>query len=349
MTKFIKIILLAALTASLILTGCANGASTAVSTEAAAAATEANTVAAPATEAATAAATEAPTAAEHSGKLVIYAPATASSIPVLMAAGKLNNAEVTLYTNQSQANTLFLRGDVDILVSGLSVGVDLYKNDAPVQMINSFVSGLSYVVTYGKQVSSLADLKGQEIYIPFEGSPIEEVTAFLAEKAGLTYKEDLKPVYAQFDSSIQLLKEGKAQAVVLPEPNVTLVEGQPNIYVSISLYDAWNKATGTSDGYPQVGSFVNSTWAADHAAEISAFNAALQDAIDNVQNDPQTAIAAVSSNYKLTAGQLLSSLNRTRYHLLTGQDMQDAIDNYYQVIGKPLDEKYSAFYYLAAQ
>ena len=282
-------------------------------------------------------------------KLVIYAPASASSIPVIIAASKLPDAELTLYTDQSQANTLFLRGDVDILVSGLSVGVDMYKNDAPVQMVNSFVSGLSYLVTYGIHASSLADLKGQQIYIPFEGSPIDEVTEFLATKSGLKYKQDLIPVYAPFDSSIQMLKDGQTTAVVLPEPNVTLVASVPNVYISFSYFDAWNAATGTTNGYPQVGTFVNSTWAAEHGDQISAFNSALGNAILATQTDAATAVNSVKDQYKMSSELLLQSLGRTRYNLLSGQEMVDAVNNYYQVIGKPLDEKYSAFYYLAAK
>lgn len=292
------------------------------------------------------AATPATTAADT---LVIYAPASTSSIPVIIAASKLKNVELQLYTNQSQANTLFLRGEVSILVTGLSVGLDLYKNGAPVQMANSFVSGLSYLVTYGKQVSSLSELKGQEIYIPFEGSPIEEATAYLAGKEGLVWKTDLTPVYSPFDSSIELLKQGKAQAVVLPEPNVTLVEGQPNIYISLSYFDEWNKYTGSESGYPQVGSFVSPEWAKAHPQQIAAFNRALADAIQYVEDNPADAVAAVKDHFKLPAEKLLRSLNRTHYALVTGTDLQTTLDEYYQVIGKPLDENDTAFYYFPAQ
>lgn len=293
--------------------------------------------------------TDESTSSANTGKLVVYAPASTSSIPVILAASKLKNIELTLYTNQSQANTLFLRGDVSILVTGLSVGVDLFKNGAPVQLANSFVSGLSYLVTYGKQVNDWADLKGQQIYLPFAGSPIEEATTYLAQQAGLKYGVDLRPVYSPFDSSVQLLKEGKAAAVVLPEPNVTLVEGQPDVFISLSYFDEWNKATGSDQGYPQVGSFVNSGWASSHAADIETFNQVLGEAISSVENDPAAAVKSVSSYYKLSPDLLLKSLNRTRYNLMVGQEMEDAISNYYQVIGKPLDEKFTDFYFLPAQ
>jgi NitT/TauT family transport system substrate-binding protein len=334
MKKLLKVFILVTIISGLLLTGCAPAVQTTTPT--------ATVVNAPTstTESTTAASTD---------KLVIYAPASTSSIPVILAASKLKNVELTLYTNQSQANTLFLRGDVSILVTGLSVGVDLFKNGAPVQMTNSFVSGLSYLVTYGKKVNSWADLKGQQIYLPFAGSPIEEATTYLAEQAGLKYGTDLTPVYSPFDSSVVLLKEGKATAVVLPEPYVTLVEGQPNVNISLSYFDEWNKAAGNKQGYPQVGSFVNSTWAKTHTAEITEFNQALGEAITSVENDPATAVKSVSSYYKLTPELLLKSLSRTRFNLTVGQEMQESIANYYQTIGKPLDEKYTDFYFLSAK
>jgi NitT/TauT family transport system substrate-binding protein len=283
---------------------------------------------------------------KEAGILSIYAPASTSSIPVILAASKMKNVSLTLYTNQAQANTLFLRGDASILVTGLSVGVDMVRNGAPVQMVNSYVSGLSYLVAYNHSAAQFSDLKGQKIYLPFKGSPVEEVSAHLAQKSGLLWGQDLTPVYAPFDSSVELLKQGKADWVVLPEPNVSLLEGQPNIQISLSLYDEWNKAHPGEDGYPQVSSFVNANWAKEHAQTINDFNQALADAIVMTQQNPSAAVDAAKGQFKLPQAILLKSLSRTRYHMLTGAKMQDAINHYYLTIGKPLDEKFAAFYYL---
>ncbi len=197
-------------------------------------------------------------------KLVIYAPATPSSIPILLAAQQMD-AEVTIFTNHTQANAQFLRGDVDILVTGLSVGIDMFKNGAPVQAIDSYVAGLTYLVTYGKKVERFADLKGQEIYFPFEGSPIEEITQFFIAQEGLAWKTDIKPIYSPFASSVELLKQGKATAVALPEPSVSLIANQPNLYISLDYRALWDKATGSTTGYPQVTPLVKQEWAAAHA------------------------------------------------------------------------------------
>lgn len=290
-----------------------------------------------------------PTAVPAGEKLVIYAPASTSSIPVILAASRMENVELTLYTNQAQANTLFLRGDVPVLVTGLSVGVDLVRNGAPIQMVNSFVSGLSYLVTYGQTIHSFADLKGQQIYLPFEGSPLEETTAYFTRQAGLTWKKDVTPVYASFESSIELLKQGKAALVVVPEPNVTLLEGQPNLQISLSYYDEWNKSIPGAEGYPQVGTLVNAKWAASHGEQVARFNQELADAIVSVQQNPAQAVETVKARYKLPAEKLLKSLNRTHYRFTAGKEMKEIVTDYYTTIGKPLDEKFTDFYYIPVQ
>ena len=287
--------------------------------------------------------TDAPTEAPTTN-WTIYAPESTSSIPVILAAQEMDDVDLVLFSNQSQANTIFLRGEAQFLVIGLSVGMDLFKNDAPIQAVNTYVSGLSYLATYGEPVDSFADLQGQEVYVPFEGSPIEEVCSYLAAQEGLTWKSDIQPVYAPFTSSVALLKEGEAKAVILPEPMVSVVENQPDVYISLSLYDLWNQYQPEDQGYPQVASFVNPEWAEAHPETVAAFNQALDEAIQSVQENPEAAVEIAAEYFSFPEPVLLKALSRTTYHLYTGSEMQQTIENYYAVIGKPLDETFSDLY-----
>jgi ABC-type nitrate/sulfonate/bicarbonate transport system substrate-binding protein len=297
-----------------------------------------------------AASTQAPAAAEPSAAtLIIAGPATPSSIPLILAAEKLGNAQVQIIQNNAQANTAFLRNEINILASGLSVGVDLRKNGAPVHLLNTYVTGLSFLVTYGEKVDSLSALKGKEIYLPFEGSPIEETTMFLAKKEGLVWGVDLKPVYSPFDASVVLLKDGKAKAVVLPEPFVTLVENEPNLFISLDYFTAWNVAAETEAGYPQVGAFVNAEWAHQNPEQLAAFNAALAEAIQFIQENPEEAVAKVKEQFKLPESVLLRSIQRTHFSLSTGEALKANVNDYYELIGKPLDDNYADFFYIPAQ
>lgn len=304
----------------------------------------------PATLAPTAPAALAPTAGPS--QLTVYTPATTSSVPVILAArqlsehaGSAGTAALTVFSNHSQANTLFLRGDIDILVTGLSVGVEFFRNGAPVQVINCNVSGLTYLVTYGRRVNSLAELKGTPVYLPFEGSPIEEITRFFAGQEGLVWNQDIKPVYAASDSALALLKQGKASAVALPEPFVSLAEGQAEVYVSLSYRERWNALTGSTQGYPQVCAFAMRSWAAAHPETIAAFNEELATAVRLVQRDPATAAEQAKGALGFSREILLSSLGRTGFEVWDSDEMAQAIRRYYQIVGKPLDVSYDPFFY----
>lgn len=281
--------------------------------------------------------------------LVIYAPATPSSVPILLAARHIDGAQVTIFSNHTQANAQFLRGDVDILVTGLSVGVDLFNNGAPAQVINSYVAGMTYLVTRDKKVERFADLKGQTIYIPFEGSPIEETTRFFVEREGLVWKQDINVAYAPFTSSVELLKQGKATAVALPEPSVSLIEQSPGIYISLGYRRLWDDATGSSSGYPQVTPFVNPAWAARHPDVIRRFNEEVAAALEIIQQDPVAAAAQTQGTLGLPAPVLTAALARTDFAFIDGDALSRAIRDYYQTIGKPLDESFDAFFYRSPQ
>ncbi len=284
-----------------------------------------------------------------SGALVIYAPATPSSIPILLAARHIDDAEVTIFNNHTQANAQFLRGDVDILVTGLSVGVDLFNNGAPVQVINSYVAGMTYLVTYGIKVERFADLKGQTIYLPFEGSPIEETTRFFIEREGLVWKQDINVAYAPFTSSVELLKQGKAIAVALPEPSVSLIEQAPDIYISLGYRPLWDDATGSGNGYPQVAPFVNQGWAAGHPEVIRRFNEEVAAALETIQGDSIAAAAQTHDALGLPVSVLNAALARTDFAFISGDALSRAVRDYYQTIGKPLDESFDAFFYRSPQ
>lgn len=279
-------------------------------------------------------------------RLVIYAPATPASIPILLAARDLEDAEVTIFTNHSQANAQFLRGDVDILVTGLSVGVEMFRNGAPVQVVNSYVAGMTYLVTYGRKIDRFADLKGGSIYLPFEGSPIEETTRYFAEREGLAWKNDITPIYAPFTSSVELLKQGRAAAVALPEPSVSLIAGDPNLHISLSYRALWDASTGTSRGYPQVTPFVRGEWAAAHRNLIARFNRAVDDAIREMAENPATAVAQTVEVFPGVTGETLAAaLTRTDFAFTSGDVLAEEIAAYYRTVGKPIDATFNAFFY----
>jgi len=276
----------------------------------------------------------------------IWGPATPSSIPLVIAAEKLPNTKITIFSDHSQASALFLKGETQILFTGLDVGMNFYKNKAPVVMLNSYVTGLTYLVTYGLKVNSFKELKGKSIYIPFEGSPIEEIVKFFIEKDGLVYKKDITPIYSPFPSSLELLKQGKAEVVALPEPFVTMASSIPNVYVSFGFKEYYEKLTGKKNGYPQVGAFAMKSWAINNIDYIKLLHAELAKAIELIKNDPQTAVKIAAPYFSFPQPVLLKAIGNTTFSLSYSNDLLNEVFSYYQSIGMPLDPQYKELFFL---
>jgi NitT/TauT family transport system substrate-binding protein len=281
--------------------------------------------------------------------IVVYAPATPSSAPVILAAREMPNVELTIFTDHAQAQALFLRGDIDVLVTGLAVGVECFEDDVPVTLVNSYVSGLTYLATRDAAVESFADLRGAELYLPFEGSPIDEVTRFFVEREGLVWREEITPVYSPFPASVELLRQGKATAVALPEPFVSLVEGEEGIFVSLNYEERWEALTEDENGYPQVGTFVLRGWAAEHEVDIARFNAELEEAVALTREAPAEAANVAGEKLAFPPTVLLSALERTTFAPRCGAELELAVRDYYRTLGEPLDESFEAFFYGDAQ
>ncbi len=277
--------------------------------------------------------------------VTVLAPSSTTSIPILLAAKYLPGLNVEIFENHPQANAQFMAEEDLVLVTGLSVGFDMFKNDVPLQLINTNVTGLSYIVSCNFEINSFAELDGHEIYIPFEGSPLEETTKFFVEQAGLVYGEDVKPIYAPFETSTALIKNGDDAIVAIPQPAATAMAAQECGHLGVSFYDTWNEITGDTDGYPQVGAFSKAEFANEHPEWIIAFNQALAKAIADIQENPEAAMNEVADKFSFPAPILLKALQATKFTVQSDQEMKDSVIHYYRTIGKPLDESYEAIFY----
>lgn len=276
--------------------------------------------------------------------VVIYAPAGPAGIPYIVAVKSLPGVKVKLFTNHSQAHALFLKGEVQILCTGLCVGVGFFRQGVPVKIINSHVSGLTWLVT-DTPVSQWKELRGKTLYLPFPGSPVEAVTRFFIQSSGLTWKKDIDIKYTGFPGATAMLLHHRIQAAALPEPFVSLVlsANGPAFHI-LSYTSQWERFTGNSHGYPQVGTFVHRDFAHTHAPLIEKLNGALERAIQAIKKDPDPAVETATRYMDFSSKVLRSALDRTDFHLWDNAALYRVIHQYYQRIGDPLNENSDAFF-----
>lgn len=285
------------------------------------------------------------TTSEPPREVTVLAPNSITSLPILQAAKYVPGMKVEIFENHPQANAQFLGSEDIVLVTGLSVGVGMFTNDVPVKLINTNVTGLAYLVSCNLEINRFADLAGHEIYLPFEGSPMEETTQFFVEQAGLKYGEDVKPIYAPFDTSTALIKNGQDAIVAMPQPAATAMAAQPCGHLGASFYDTWNEITGDKDGYPQVGAFAKASFVEANPEWIKTFNEAIAKAIDELQTNAEPIIGEFAESFSFPAPVLIKAFMGTKFTVQSDIEMKDSVIHYYETIGKPLDEKFEAFFY----
>ncbi len=288
-------------------------------------------------------------ASEKNDPITIYAPATPTSIPLIIAAENLPGTRVHIFVNHSQAHCLFLRDEISILSTGLSVGVSFYRQQIPVVILNSYVSGLTYLVARKKNISGFDDLKGEKIYLPFPGCPVEETTRYFIEQEKLRWKEDVQIGYTDPDAALRLLQNGRINAAAIPEPFASLAGGVPGIHVSMSYKELWARHTGVGIGYPQIGLFAKRDWAENNSFYIQRLNHELAKAVEWISSFPEAACEKAGPYFQFSEDLLCSAIRGVAFRSLNSDQLKNEIKNYYQTIGNPLDEDFNEFFYTGPQ
>jgi NitT/TauT family transport system substrate-binding protein len=278
--------------------------------------------------------------------VTIYAPATPSSIPIIIASQHLSDTEVKIFIDHNQAHALFLRGDVQILCTGLSVGVSFYDQGEDIQILNSYVQGLSYLLSYGKEIESFGQLKGEKVYVPFKGAPLEQITKYFVEQEGLEWEKDVTPIYTIPTITTELFKKGDHIIAPLPEPLVSILKNDPNIHLSLDYKKQWEKYTDNTEGYPQIGTFVKTDWIHDNKEYIYKFDKEIIKAIELIKDNPTKAIELSKDSFEFSDKILMSALENTFFKNVISYDLQKQITDYYETISQPLDKKFENFFFI---
>jgi len=271
----------------------------------------------------------------------VWLPAVPASAPLIMALLTQPWAKIQIFTNHSRAHALFLRGEIPLLATGLSIGKGFFDRGAPVRMINGYVTGMTWLVA-DRPVRDMADLAGLTLVLPFEGSPIEEVTRVFIREARLN--RDIPIQYRTFQSSVTLMGTGRIHAAALPEPYATMVTDLTGNWTAVSYKDLWERYTGEARGYPQVGVFAQSAWTGRHPDLIQGLNRAMVKTISDIRSDPEGTAALMATVLHFSPELIRTALARTEFRLMTGKALAAEVSAYYRTVGIPLAKNFEDFF-----
>lgn len=298
-------------------------------------------------------------------KLAIQAPAGVSiTAPLykLIEDNMMNDVaeetEFLTWNTPDEMRSRISSGQVDVSAVPTYVGANLYNKDVKIQLINTLIWGILYMVGPDGEELSWDSLKGNTIHVPFKGDMPDLVFQYLLDKNGIDSEKDIKIEYTSTPQEVvQLLAAGKAKYAILPEHTASLAVGKAKkegvvLQKSISLQEEWANATGKSPRIPQAGIVVSTKLIQEHPEVVEELQTNIEKSIQFLTDEPESAGQLIATYQEglepAFIEKLLPSLN---IEFVTAQDAKEELEFFFtelaslspDIIGGKLPDE--GFYY----
>lgn len=236
----------------------------------------------------------------------------------------------------TEAVALLTKGEADIAALPTNLASTLYhKLDGGIQLLALNTYGVLYILENGDTVHSMTDLRGRTVHAYGQGANPEFVLNYLLERSGV----DLGSVDVQWHSSTDevsaLVASGEADVCMLPVPAATAVLMQNgDVREALDLTQEWENAGG--DGVLTMGCVVVRTeFAREHPEAVETFLEEYKASIDYMTDPANLDHAAqLAETYGIVpkAAVAEKAIPAANLCFVTGDDMMDGIQGYYQVL-----------------
>lgn len=202
-------------------------------------------------------------------KIIIAGPPANVSHPIfrMMETGALddiaNEVVFKMWKNPDQLRAMIINKEVDFVAVPTNVASILYNKEQPIKLLNVSVWGILKILTRDANITTLEDLRGTELVVPWRGDMPDIVLRAVMKKKGLT-GNDIKLIYVSnpMDAAKQLMLR-RADNILLPEPATSMVLRKtgsfpvklvaPTVFRGIDLQKEWGEVYKREAKIPQAG------------------------------------------------------------------------------------------------
>jgi len=249
--------------------------------------------------------------------------------------------EFTVFAEPTEAVAALTKGEVDIAALPTNLASTLYhKLDGGIQLLCLNTYGVLYILENGDTIETMADLEGKTVHAYGQGANPEFVLNYLLEKNEVDPETVDLQWHSSTDEVTALMASGEADVCMLPVPAATAVlMKNEDIRQALDLTEEWDAAGG--DGALTMGCVVVRTeYAAAHPEQVDQFLSDYEASIA-FMSDPASLTLSSNDNPAKLAEEYgivpngdvaLQAIPAANLCFLTGSDMMDAIQGYYQVL-----------------
>lgn len=269
--------------------------------------------------------------------ITVQTPATVGALPLLwmkehrILADQVQ-LDIRISPDHQRGLALIAQQDIELLVTGVNVGAKAYNKGIDLNLVNTNIWGIDYLLTDGFTATSWADLEGKSLSLPLMGGPLDFLARyFLLENGVDPARVDF--VYAPSNHGARSFQLGQVDAIILPEPMVTItLSNYERAVLSLDLQEEWGKLHAGDDRIPFVGLFVRGDFARDNQELIEKLNASYQEGVEWVKANPRAAAVLAEQYFEQPAAVVEASFSRINLNLYPAQEEQELIARYFAAI-----------------
>ncbi len=152
------------------------------------------------------------------------------------------NLEVSIHRSRNIVISRLMQGEVDAALLSTNEAAKLYNRDIKVQLLGIHNWGLFYLLSTNQEIKDWSDLKGEKIYVPDKGGPLDIIFQELLSKKAIDFKTELQIERGKMREVSQLMINNMAETAVIREPFVSqTLLNNPESRIIFDLQQEWEK------------------------------------------------------------------------------------------------------------
>ena len=209
-----------------------------------------------------------------------------------------------------------------------------HKTDGSIQMLAVNTMGVLYILEKGDSIQSMADLRGKTIYATGQGANPEYILNYLLTQNGLDPAADVTIQWLTAQEVTANMLSAEDGVCMLPVPAATaLLMKDPGVRQALDLSAEWDAVSSTP--LPMGCIVARREFVEEHPEAVDAFLDLYGDSISFMSDEGNRSEAAeLVAKYGITANAQIAeaAIPQCNLTLLTGEEMQDTVQAYYEVL-----------------
>ena len=238
--------------------------------------------------------------------------------------------DIKVSPDHQRGLSLIQKNEIDMLVTGVNVGAKAYNRGIDLKLLNVNIWGIDYLLTNNFKADSWSDLEGKKLCLPLKGGPLDFLARYLLKENDVD-PEKIEFVYRPPANGAKLFMAGKIDAIILPEPLVTVAKNK-KANLAFDIQNEWGKLHQGDQRIPFVGLFASDNYIKNNPEYTELINGLYMLGIKWVNNNQKEAANLAGEFMSVPPKVIKKSFTRINLDYFTKNETRKLSEVYFEPI-----------------